>query len=381
MLLPVYFVQAGTILSTHKYAWSNQVGYINFANVTVSDSNLSGYAWSENTGWVKFNPAQGGVLNDGNGHLSGSAWGEGLGWISFSGVTISTSTGVFSGTATGAVVGTINFDCPNYCDVRTDWRQATSTATSTPVVTQTSYSSSGSRVGGVVGSTSHVESYNNPLVIYPQQSGLIQKETDAGLIKVEIPINGLLGKTTIYIDERALGNDNNYLVQGNRELVSNLFFDIYAIDDAGNYVHNFAKPLTITLPIFNTLKNYKNLKLYWLNETNWEWVLIPDAVFSSDKVVFTVDHLTKFAIFADNNVNVPVVNGPAQNIIIPLPPEKKPSYVPASPNNNPKTNIAPQASTTGATSTNGLGWIWVLAFLVLTILFFYIYLLRDRKRR
>jgi hypothetical protein len=101
-------VNAGTILSTNKFAWSSNSGYINFENVIVSDTTLSGFAWSENAGWIKFNPSQGGVFNDGSGNLSGSAWGEGLGWIDFNNVSISTSTGRFSGTATGDGVGIIN---------------------------------------------------------------------------------------------------------------------------------------------------------------------------------------------------------------------------------------------------------------------------------
>lgn len=129
IVLPIGSVFASTIVSPHKYAWSNNIGYINFANVTVSDSALGGTAWSANKGFIKFNPAQGGVLNDGTGNLSGSAWGEQLGWIDFNNVSINES-GKFSGTATGTLVGTITFDCPNYCDVVTDWRPATPSVTS-----------------------------------------------------------------------------------------------------------------------------------------------------------------------------------------------------------------------------------------------------------
>lgn len=130
--LPLVYANAGTITSPYKYAWSDQVGYINFApvngGVTVTNSALSGYAWSENSGYINFAPAQGGVSNDGNGNLSGYAWGENLGYIDFDNVFINTTTGKFSGTATGALVGTINFDCPNYCDVRTDWRSSSSSS-------------------------------------------------------------------------------------------------------------------------------------------------------------------------------------------------------------------------------------------------------------
>ena len=119
------FVSAGTIIHPHIYAWSNAVGYINFENVTVSNSALSGYAWSANKGFIKFNPVQGGVFNNGAGDLSGFAWGEQLGWIDFNAVSIG-SNGKFSGTASGDLAGTITFDCSNYCDVETDWRPAAS---------------------------------------------------------------------------------------------------------------------------------------------------------------------------------------------------------------------------------------------------------------
>lgn len=125
------FAEAGTILNSHKYAWSDKAGYINFENVTVSDSVLSGYAWSANSGWIKFDPAMGGVLNDGAGHLFGSAWGEKIGWIDFANVDINAD-GKFTGTATGSLAGTITFDCPNYCDVRTDWRRQAGAVSASP---------------------------------------------------------------------------------------------------------------------------------------------------------------------------------------------------------------------------------------------------------
>ncbi|EKE07227.1 MAG: hypothetical protein ACD_18C00149G0004 [uncultured bacterium] len=119
--LPKIILSAtGTILATHSYAWSNNVGWINFKDTIVGDSALSGYAWSANNGWIKMNPSNGGVFNNGQGVLSGYAWGENLGWINFSGVSID-SNGNFVGTASGDLIGSLNFDCTN-CDVQTDWR-------------------------------------------------------------------------------------------------------------------------------------------------------------------------------------------------------------------------------------------------------------------
>ena len=125
LLLPAFaFAASGTISSTAKYAWGNVAGYINFAptnaTVTVTDTTVTGYAWSQNDGWINFKPANGGVINN-NGTLSGWAWDESQGWVSFSGVSINTSTGKFTGQATGSNGYVITFSC-TYCDVQTTWR-------------------------------------------------------------------------------------------------------------------------------------------------------------------------------------------------------------------------------------------------------------------
>lgn len=75
----------------HKYAWSENSGWLNFEpsqgpRSTVADDPLTGYVWSENIGWIKLDPDNCndfGVKNDGSGNLSGWAWGENIGWINF----------------------------------------------------------------------------------------------------------------------------------------------------------------------------------------------------------------------------------------------------------------------------------------------------------
>ncbi|MFA5075950.1 MAG: hypothetical protein WC480_00860 [Patescibacteria group bacterium] len=116
----------GTIDSTYKYAWGENIGWLNFGNeggdIHVTDNGLTGYAWSANYGWINLDPTTSGVANDGEGDLSGYAWGENLGWIDFANVSIDDD-GQFTGTATGTISGVVTFDCTN-CDVRTDWRPA-----------------------------------------------------------------------------------------------------------------------------------------------------------------------------------------------------------------------------------------------------------------
>ena len=140
LILPFNFVLAsetnGTIDSTNKYAWSENIGWIDFGcsncNVTVTDSGMTGYAWSSSYGWINLNPSSYGVINNSEGTLSGQVWGENTGWINFSGVTIDSS-GYFSGYASGGVTGSISFNCTNTSScgssdfkVRTDWRPASS---------------------------------------------------------------------------------------------------------------------------------------------------------------------------------------------------------------------------------------------------------------
>ncbi len=321
LFLPLLFANAGTILSTYKYAWGSNVGYINFENVIVSDTALSGFAWSENTGWIKFDPVNGGVLNDGNGNLSGFAWGEGLGWIDFSNVSISTSTGRFHGTASGDAVGVINFDCPSYCDVRTDWT-TTPAPVPSPAPTQTSGGGRSSRRINTNIPT-YVESINSPLIVFPEQSGTLKQDTTAGVVTIDVPA-GLQSKITFIINEDLLNSNNSFLLTNSDKLVNNSFYDVLAYDESGNPVHYFNKPIKISLPIAENQRGKNNLELYWLNEVNWSWVLIPDAIFTSDKVTFYVNHLTRFGIFED--VKSSAINKKAEPNIS-LPQENKVDYI------------------------------------------------------
>ena len=133
----------GTIDSVYKYAWSNNIGWINFAptgdagryqGLVITDSSVTGYAWSKEYGWINFGPflnnTGGGVKNTNAGILSGYAWSEKLGWVNFSGVVINSS-GQFTGMASGDLVGTINFNltrCTD-CGVKTDWHPLSARST------------------------------------------------------------------------------------------------------------------------------------------------------------------------------------------------------------------------------------------------------------
>lgn len=116
----------GTIDSNYKYAYGENVGFIDFGStagsVHITDTALSGSAYGENIGWINLST----VTNNNEGNLSGYAWGENVGFIDFSKVTIGTD-GVFAGSAYGENIGWITFGTTNN-KVVTDWRPKSSRA-------------------------------------------------------------------------------------------------------------------------------------------------------------------------------------------------------------------------------------------------------------
>jgi len=121
---------AGNIDPEHKYACSENAGWVNFrptgGGVAVRGTGLSGYAWAENMGWIKLGSGDGPYGNTGPSdwgvnvqivggvkNLSGFSWSETCGWINFnptySQVTIDPVTGLFDGYAWSENVGWIHF--------------------------------------------------------------------------------------------------------------------------------------------------------------------------------------------------------------------------------------------------------------------------------
>ena len=57
--------------------------FLAFGVQAAVGDNVSGYAWSENIGWINFNGSNYGVNIEQNGKFSGYAWSENIGWINF----------------------------------------------------------------------------------------------------------------------------------------------------------------------------------------------------------------------------------------------------------------------------------------------------------
>lgn len=187
-------VFADNVVVGHKYAWGENVGWLNAQpsgpggpGLTVTSTDVTGYFWGENIGWVNtscktnFPTCTGpagiwGVANDGAGNLKGYAWSEDTGWLDFSchtnfptcsgqagtwGVKINTSTGVFSGRAWGENIGWLTFNStgPPENHLETSWRGAALTVggideqpdvTALPSVTPTSSDHTTYTLAGVI---------------------------------------------------------------------------------------------------------------------------------------------------------------------------------------------------------------------------------------
>jgi hypothetical protein len=154
------YALALNIDSTNKFAWGENIGWINFGStegdVDVSSTAVDGYAWGENVGWISLtcsNTSSCATVNYGisrsGDSLSGYAWGENVGWISFScsntsscgtvnyGVSVSSTTGDFSGYAWGENVGWISFNCSNTSTCGTVSYKVSTSSTATPTPTPT----------------------------------------------------------------------------------------------------------------------------------------------------------------------------------------------------------------------------------------------------
>ena len=137
--LPAAPALAQEISPINKYAWGENIGFLNFADagdppgsqgVFANPSFLQGYIWGENIGWINLGDGSGPYANTNNtnfginrsstGILSGFAWGENVGWINFSGGALAVPRrtakiegGRFVGFVWGENIGWINLDDPN----------------------------------------------------------------------------------------------------------------------------------------------------------------------------------------------------------------------------------------------------------------------------
>ncbi len=334
----------GTIDATNKYAWGENVGWVNFApqnnstysGLVITDTAVTGYGWSKEFGWINFSPTNSGqgVINTSEGHLSGKAWISSLGWLDMSGVTINAS-GKFTGTAgtEGGSVGRVSFDCTN-CNVVTDWRPVSvrkvitigsggcvpgtscgsilpppPNSNQTPPATTINTTASGNtfqtdsntkneRKG--TQSNDYVESHDTPLIIQPYQHGLLTYDFGNGVgVSISVPKGASTETLTIEVSvSPAIPGDDGPFTY----IFGGVKFNIIAKNSHGDVVHNFSAPILISLLLPENMKAEKDLGVYWKDTTLNEWVQVPGVVFTDTTALFSVDHLTLFALIKAKNL-------------------------------------------------------------------------------
>ena len=155
--------------------------------------------------------------------------------------------------------------------------------------------------GGIAGSVvpQSINAINFPLNLIGSQNGVLTQSFANGLsAKLTVVPNSFTGNVTFKIAD---GPEDN--------AVGGSHFAITATDSNGNYVRNFANNLNITFSGLTLPDNTAGLGVYYYDEALLSWVLVPGAIFNQadGSVSFSVNHLTNFAVFAEQPVTQQVL--------------------------------------------------------------------------
>lgn len=190
-------VSSGTIDSTYHYAWGENVGWVDFANVAITDTGLSGSIYGENIGWIDLST----ITNTSAGDLSGYAWGENVGWVDFGPSYIGTE-GVFYGSIYGENIGWIIFGAGG-SNVFTDWRPLSNrgTSSSNGVVGLEFVNNSGGGGGGsyvppITPPTLPVSEIKSCVIIQTLRQGNKGEQVKCLQNKLNILSDGVFGRKT-----------------------------------------------------------------------------------------------------------------------------------------------------------------------------------------
>lgn len=327
------------------YAWGDEIGWINLdptdsgVSINTTTGALSGYAFANTGSWINFNPTDVsggtdvGVVINGDGEFTGWAW------------------------VSGAYGGWMKFDCTsaNTC-VKTDWRPLGSRTTDeideeentgsissggipisneepAPVVTLPpfvipnpgQYDDTETVPVGQIPTfirdritdfykavendepeirtfPNHVESYNAPLDIAPDQGGLLvwnfsDSDTEAfpRAVTIEVPRYATDIGATFFVytyDKETVPITS----AAARFTIHDQVFEIVAFDSNGNQITSFNQPLRITLFVPDILPQDISVGVYQYSDGDIAWERILPVVQSQSSISFEVNHLSYFMI-------------------------------------------------------------------------------------
>jgi hypothetical protein len=145
----------------------------------------------------------------------------------------------------------------------------------------------------------HVEVYNKPLVILSEQESILTKESPAGLVTIEVPSINLEKKIILDLVIQSIATNKN-IIPTKVDIVDGLVHDIIIKDENGNLLQSLSVPMTVILPLPAHFIENKKLGVYWLDEINKEWILIPNTTIADNKVTFQINYPAKLTIFSSN---------------------------------------------------------------------------------
>ncbi|WP_167858998.1 S-layer homology domain-containing protein [Paenibacillus cymbidii] len=117
----------------------------------------------------------------------------------------------------------------------------------------------------------------------------------ANAVKISIPADASDQELKLTI-EKVLQVEN---LLTNKDILLSPIYEILK-----NFTENFSKPITLTLSFDPTiLKSNQKAAVFYYDETKKSWVEVADGKIGGDRITVEVDHFTKFAVFAADQVS------------------------------------------------------------------------------
>ena len=178
------------------------------------------------------------------------------------------------------------------------------------IVVQSSGGGGGGGGGGSAPSApTAVSAVNAPMAVTPAQTGTATNIFAQGEVKLTVPVGSISQPTTFTVNMVAGAVGEVPDDTTGAFMVGNKVINITAKDAGGAAVRNFNNQLTIAITLPDLPADTSDLAVYYFDDTQGVWVLVPGAVFDpiTKKVTIQVNHLTRFAVLkAGKRLSVPL---------------------------------------------------------------------------
>ena len=161
--------------------------------------------------------------------------------------------------------------------------------------------------GGKPPTSKTVTAVNHPMTLLPEQEGNSTGNFgQQATVILNVPKGSVENSTTFKIQMSAANANRRPDAAGGVYMVGNKTFLITATDIDHDLVKEFSNNLTVTIALPEMINNIDGLNIYYFDGS--AWILVPDVTFNSEigTAVFSVNHLTVFAVLYGNENSVAV---------------------------------------------------------------------------